>query len=233
MASARYQGWRGYFAKCQVVDAAKFNLDATSGNQWSDSNLRAWLNSDGGESNTGDTAGFYNKAFNEEEKGKIVPTEVQCDYTDAEKWTLGDPYNYRDTEGNFPGYDRTIEYYELYTTTGENTIDNVYAISGEEVFRYFSQGIRMNPEYYDLTKFRDGYFPLTPYALSQGAKYNSSALQWMFNGNADSWTRSEGRVMDEDGKYYGIFWGSYGNMNTGRTVDTTYGVLPMVNVSLG
>ncbi len=217
----------------KVVDAAKFNLDATSGNQWSDSNLRAWLNSDGGESNTGDTAGFYNKAFNEEEKGKIVPTEVQCDYTDAEKWTLGDPYNYRDTEGNFPGYDRTIEYYELYTTTGENTVDNVYAISGEEVFRYFSQGIRMNPEYYDLTKFRDGYFPLTPYALSQGAKYNSSALQWMFNGNADSWTRSEGRVMDEDGKYYGIFWGSYGNMNTGRTVDTTYGVLPIVNVSLG
>ncbi len=216
----------------KVIDAISFNLEPTDGNTWADSNIRAWLNSTGGVSFGGDTVGFYDRAFTDEEKEKIVLTEVRCDYSDYELWTLDDPYNYLDTTGDFPGYDRTIEYYELYTTTGENTYDYVYAISGEEVFAYFSQGVRMNPEFYDLTKFRDGYFEATPYALTQGAKFNSSPLQWMFNGNADSWTRSEGREMDEDGNYYGIFWGSYGNMNTGRTVETNYGVLPMLNVSL-
>lgn len=216
----------------KVIDAIQFNLDPTQGNDWATSNIRAWLNSTGGVSFGGDTVGFYDKAFTDADKEKIVLSEVRCDYSDYEKWTLGDPYDYLDTEGNFPGYNRTIAYYELYSTSGENTFDYVYAISGEEVFHYFSQGEIMNPEFYDLTKFRDGYFRATPYALAQGAKFNSSALQWMFNNNADSWTRSQGREVDEEGKYYGTFWGSYGNMNTGRIVDVQYGVLPMIRVSL-
>ncbi len=216
-----------------VIDAASFNLDPTAGNDWANSNLRSWLNSTGGVSNGGDTVGFYDRAFTEEEKAKINLSQVRCDYTDWEKWTEdGDVYNYQDMTGNFPGYDRTIEMYGLYTTTGENTMDYVYAISGEEVFQYFDTSTVMNPEFYDLINFTNGYFPTTPYAISQGAKFNSSALQWMFNNNADSWTRSEGRQTDEEGNFYGIFWGSYGNMNSGRTVDAVYGTLPMIRVNV-
>ena len=216
-----------------VLDAISFQLDKQAGNDWANSNLRSWLNSRGGVSNGGDTVGFYDRAFTDEEKAKINLSEVRCDYTDWEKWTKdGDDYHYQDMTGNFPGYDRTIEMYGLYTTTGENTMDYVYAISGEEVFEYFATSTIMNPEFYDLVNFTNGYFPTTPYAISQGAKFNSSALQWMFNNNADSWTRSQGRANDEEGNFYGTFWGSYGNMNTGRIVDAVYGILPMIRVNV-
>ncbi len=121
--------------------------DAGLGNDWSTSNLRSWLNSyEGGVDNTGDTTGFYDTAFSDEEKEMIQLSSVSMsssekywafntllkDYTDdAEPSSDGNQYAY--------GF-KNILYWEEWSTDlygYEDTEDYVYALSGEEAFLYF------------------------------------------------------------------------------------------------
>lgn len=225
-----------------IVDAVLFNLEATDGNTWADSNLRSWLNSRGGQSLQGDTRGFYDAAFSEEEKERIALTDVRMDYSGHPLWDASpDGYDYQGTQGTYPAYNRTNEapnFWELYSTTGEDTQDHVFAISGEEGFEYFGQGTLEVAEGWDILNYTNGYFAPTEYAKAQGAKYNTGGNGAEFTGFGDTWTRSPGREADENGWYYGVFWGSTGSMNSGREVSnsqggTAYGTLPLITVSLG
>ena len=243
------------------VNAVFFNVDATAGVDWENSNLRSWLNSRGGESFKGDTVGFYDTAFSDEEKEKILLTHVRMDYSDWPEWDISlNPDEYHDTHGTFPIYNKLKDYaadhdttgmsqedifkantdyaWDLLTTTGTETDDYVYAISGEEVFAYFGECDRSRyegwPEH-QLVNYTNGYFNCTEYALAQGAKINGGS-QPNFYYFADTWTRSPGFVK-EDGTCTGVSFATNGDINAGRDVnvvqdDVTYGTLPMIRVSL-
>lgn len=221
----------------KVVEAIVFNPD-NDANDWKSSNLRSWLNSRGGKSFGGDTEGFYDAAFTDDEKALIKLTDVKMDYSDWPMWdnTLNGDLNYQGTTGTFPAYDRTRtnpNYWVLSTTTGEDTQDYVYAISGEEAFEYFSQGTFV-ADGWDLVNYTNGYFNVTDYAKGQGAKYSNTEG---FGEYGDTWARSPGRGVDTSGNYYGVFWSGTGSMNVGRAVNiiqgtTTYGTMPMVTVDI-
>ena len=70
------QDGRATLVTDKVIDGLSFNLSDTDGNDWAGSNLRSWLNSAGGQNMTGDTTGFYDAAFTEEEKTKVLLTDV-------------------------------------------------------------------------------------------------------------------------------------------------------------
>ncbi len=225
----------------RIVDAVQFNLRASDGNDWKNSNLRSWLNSRGGRNLKGGTTGFYNAAFSEAEKAKINLTRVKMDYSGWPQWDPNlDQYKYQGTHGTYPAYNRTNaspNYWELYTTTGESTDDYVYAISGEEGFEYFGPTTCQVVEGWSLVNYFNGYFTPTEYAKAQGAKFNDGHNGAAFRGNGDTWSRSPGRPVDENGNYYGVFFGATGDFNSGRIVNniqnnTCYGALPMINVSL-
>ncbi len=242
-----------------ALNAVQFNLDANkAGNSWKDSNLRSWMNSRGGSSynkgGAGDTAGFYDTAFSVAEKAKIRLTNVRMDYSAEIKW---DPAKYdtrvngyNGTTGTFPAYDRVLfaqlgsspnnesnpnSPWVLATTSGENTQDYVYAISGEEYFEYFGPAY-LAGDGWNLVNYRNGYMTATAYAIAQGSKNsNTQGMQ----GLADSWTRSPSSRTDltAGGSAYGVFWSGTGSMNVGREVTnaqngTTYGTIPMINVDL-
>jgi hypothetical protein len=242
-----------------ALNAVQFNLDANKdSNAWKDSNLRSWMNSRGGASynkgGTGDTVGFYDAAFNAAEKEKIRLTTVKMDYSADAKWDPG-IYNtrengYNGTTGTFPAYDRVLfgqlggspnnetnpnSPWVLATTTGENTQDYVYAISGEEYFEYFGAAY-LAGDGWNLVNYRNGYITATNYAIAQGSKNsNTQGMQ----GLADSWTRSPSSRIDftSGGSAYGVFWSGTGSMNVGREVTNTqggitYGTIPIINAAL-
>ncbi|MDR1157897.1 MAG: S-layer homology domain-containing protein [Oscillospiraceae bacterium] len=242
-----------------ALNAVQFNLDAgKASNAWKDSNLRAWMNSRGGVSynkgGAGDTVGFYDAAFSAADKEKIKLTTVKMDHSGDIKWdpNLYDTREngYNGTTGTFPAYDRVLfaelggspnnetnpnSPWVLATTTGEDTQDYVYAISGEEYFAYFGPAY-LAGDGWNLVNYRNGYMTATAYAIAQGSK--NSNTQGM-TGLADSWTRSPSSRTDftGGGSAYGVFWSGTGSMNVGREVTnaqngTTYGAIPMINVDL-
>ncbi len=239
---------------CQYsVNAVFFNLEEDGGIDWETSNVRAWLNSTGGVSFQGDTEGFYDAAFSDEDKEKIVLANVKMDFSE---WPLWDPTldrnQYDGATGTYPAYNKVkekmtgLEYpWDLLTTYGTDTEDYVYLLSGEELFLYFGDPdyellATACPEWHKIT-YTNAYFTCTPYAVAQGAKYNGGT-QVEFFYNADSWLRSPG-VIDDDGICYGVFLGTNGDIDTGREVncvqtshddghEITYGVVPLIQVSL-
>lgn len=234
------------------VNAVFYNIEDDGGIDWETSNVRSWLNSTGGISFKGDTEGFYNVAFSNSDKAKILLTEVRMDYSDWPLWDASiDERGYDGAVGTYPAYDKVktsvygMDYpWNLLTTTGNNTQDYVYLISGEEVFEYFGE-----PDYdllasdvpWNVANYTNAYFTFSVYAYVQGAKYNAGHQPAFFY-NVDSWLRSPG-IITEDGNCYGSFLGTNGDIDTGRPVnfvhaskddghDTTYGVIPLIQVSL-
>ena len=210
---------KALLASEKILMPVKFNLSDSDGNDWAYSNLRAWLNSNGGVSASGDTEGFYDAAFNEEEKALIVPTEV--------KMNLG---------GSFDAYNRlkSSDWWELYTTAGTDTVDNVYALSAEEVWEYFGEStvatyaeLGHDPEHYT-----NGMAAATAYAVAMGINVNSGGNGASYIGYADSWTRSNGAVDPTGETQCGVFLGSVGSLNSGRSVTRAYGARPCVTVTL-
>lgn len=128
-----------------------FNTDASEeaglGNDWGNSNLRNWLNSyEGGIDNTGDTTGFYDTAFSDEEKEIIQLSSVSM--SSSEKYWAFNTLLKDYTEGVEPSSDgnkyaygfKNILYWEEWSTDlygYADTEDYVYALSGEEAFLYF------------------------------------------------------------------------------------------------
>lgn len=201
-----------------ILDAVKFNLSDTSGNEWKDSNLRAWLNSTGGQSSVGEKAGFINNAFNAEEKSKLVLNNVDMQSNEQ-----------------FIAYNRllTSDWWHHYSTHGFSTRDYVYVLSGEEVFKYFGKSklatekeLGHSPENYS-----NAYFKASPFAIHNGIHINEGGNGPTFVGFADSWTRSKGAI-NNDNIFYGVFLGSTGSLNSGRPVTRDYGVLPVIKISL-
>ncbi|MDY3765986.1 MAG: DUF6273 domain-containing protein [Lachnospiraceae bacterium] len=207
-----------------IVDGVQFNLSDADGNDWSTSNLRSWMNSNGGQNLQGDTTGFYDAAFTEEEKAKIVLTDVSMN-----------------SDSSFIAYNRLVknassseDYWDYYTTTGTDTQDYVYALSGEEVFEYFGlstvatlEELGHNPLYYT-----DGYTGATGYAVYVGVNTNGGGNGTTYIGYADSWTRSQGAVDETGETSCGVFLGSVGSLNVGRSVTRGYGARPVINVTL-
>jgi hypothetical protein len=198
-----------------VIDGLKFNLELEDGNDWANSNYRNWLNSyEGGVSNSGDTVGFYNTAFSDADKDKILPSKVNMS-----------------SDSQFVAYNRLLSenWWQYYSTnTGNDTIDYVYALSGEEVFEYFGlsriatlEELGHAPELYT-----NGYTGATEYAQSVGVKINTGGNGPSYVGYADSWTRSPGE------ENCGVFLGSVGSLNSGREVTRSYGARPVVTVEL-
>ena len=201
------------FATAQL-DSILFNLDAGDGNDWTKSNLRAWLNSQGGRNAGGDVTGFYNAAFNEAEKARIVSARLDAP---------GSPF------GAYNGPNVTNAP-KSYTTPPMNTQDPVWTLSAEEVFRYFGPSqLRTGPST-DGSIFTNAHLSPTDHARARGVKINVGGNGPATVGYGDFWTRSPGRT--EGNTYFGIFVSSVGNFNARREVNNAYGVQPAVLVNL-
>ncbi len=203
----------------EIVDGVQFNLSDEDGNEWADSNLRAWLNSTGGVDLLGDTVGFYDTAFTDDEKEKIELTDVCMNY-----------------EGTYYAYNRLLDsdWWCEYTTTGTDTEDYVFALSAEEVWEYFGNSpiatleeLGHDPMYYTY-----GMSTATPYAVMAGVAVNGGGNGLSYIGYADSWTRSPGAIDETGETSCGVFLGSVGSLNSGRSVTRGYGARPAINVSL-
>jgi hypothetical protein len=198
------------------LDSVQFNLQAGDGNDWPKSNLRAWLNSVGGRDASGNNTGFYNTAFSAAEKARIVPTRLDR--------PPGPPFS----AYNGPGVTNTPP---GYTTPATNTQDAVWALSGEEVVKYFGPSkLRSGPSV-DSSTFTNANIVPSDYARARGVKINEGGNGPATVGYGDFWTRTPGRT--EGSKYYAIFVSSIGNFNARREVNLAYGALPVVTVSLG
>ncbi|MEU4654830.1 neutral/alkaline non-lysosomal ceramidase N-terminal domain-containing protein [Streptomyces sp. NPDC023723] len=204
-------------ATAEIVDGAEFNPDDNS-NAWNTSNLRAWLNSTGGKNLAGDPTGFYDAAFTAAEKRKILKTAVSMK-----------------SSGSYPAYNKLLssDWWGTWTTTGTSTTDYVWALSGEEAFRYFGPSkIATEAELgFDPANYTNGYFVPTAYAHNAGVKINEGDNGPSFVGFGDVWTRSPGAPADGT-DYYGVFLGSTGSLNVGRPVTRPYGTLPIITVGL-
>lgn len=213
------QDGRATLVTDKVIDGLSFNLSDTDGNDWAGSNLRSWLNSAGGQNMTGDTTGFYDAAFTEEEKTKVLLTDVSMQ-----------------SDSSYIAYNTLLKenWWGDYTTSGTDTQDYVYALSGEEVFEYFGKSTIATQEElgHDPQNYTNGMSGATPYAVRFGVKTNGGGNGKSYIGYADSWTRSPGAV-DESGELScGVFLGSVGSLNVGRSVTRTYGARPVITVDL-
>jgi hypothetical protein len=205
-----------------IIDGMKFNLTASDGSDWSKSNLRSWLNSQGGQNSSGNTSGFYNAAFNETEKAKIVLTKVSMNSNTT--------FRALDKSLNLPS---GSERWKNWKTTGTDTQDNVWALSGEEVFKYF--GTSKVPTQaqlgHDPANDANTYFRPTRYAIAKGAKFNQGGNGYPYIGYGDSWLRTQGPM--DGANYTASFLSSTGSIDIGRSVSALEGVQPVITVSLG
>ena len=204
----------------KIIDIVPFNLNDADGNEWSHSNLRAWLNSKGGSNASGDTEGFYNMAFNEMEKKQILTSKVAMH-----------------SQGKFIAFNRLKkgDNWEYYTTEGDSdTEDKVYALSGEEIFSLFglSKRARFEELGYDPHNYTGAQAKGTAYAVSMGLKVNDGRNGPSSVGYADYWTRSKGAQDPGKTMSCGVFLGSTGSLNVGRSVTRLYGVRPVIRVKL-
>ena len=203
----------------KVIDGVQFNLSDEDGNDWAESNLRSWLNSQGGQELLGDTTGFYDAAFTDEDKEKILLTDVDM-HSDSSYWA----------------YNRMVQenWWGEYTTTGTDTQDYVYALSGEEVFKYFGLSTVATLEElgHDPMYYTGGMCNGTGYALYVGVNANGGGNGKTYIGYVDSWTRSQGAEDPEGKTSCGVFLGSVGSLNVGRSVTRGYGARPVINVTL-
>ena len=202
----------------QIVDGVSFNLNDSDGDDWAESNMRSWLNSTGGQNMLGDTTGFYDAAFNEEEKEKIVLTDVSMN-----------------SDSSYIAYNTLLEsdWWGDYTTHGTDTQDYVWALSGEEAFEYFGLSTIATYEElgHDPANYTNAQCTPTLYAQAEGVKINTGHNGASFIGFGDFWLRSPGAESDGT-TYYGVFLGSTGSCNVGRPVTRTYGARPVVTVNL-
>jgi Family of unknown function (DUF6273) len=202
-----------------IIDGIKFNLNASDSGDWSKSNLRSWLNSKGGQNSSGNTTGFYNAAFNETEKAKIVLTKVSMNSNTT--------FRALDKSVNLPsGSPRRKDW----KTTGTDTQDYVWALSGEEVFKYFGiTKIPIQPN--EPANDANTYFHPSYYAIAKGVKVNQGGNGYLYIGYGDSWLRTPGPT---DGtNYTGAFMSSTGTINIGRSGSALEGAQPVVTVNLG
>ena len=198
------------------LNSIAFNLQAGDGNDWMKSNLRAWLNSEGGRNDSGDTIGFYNAAFTAADKARIVATRLDR--------PVGAPFG----AYNGPGVTNAPKAYETPASTSQ---DHVWVLSGEEAYKYFGPSkLRSGPSN-DGSVFTNAYFVPSNYARAKGVKINVGGNGPATVGYGDSWIRTPGRT--EGSKYFAIFLSSVGNFNARREVNNVYGVQPAVTVSLG
>ena len=86
-----------------LLDSYCYN-ESTENVSWENSDIRKWLNED-----------FYNAAFDEKEKERIIETELNNEYS----------------------LDKTVRYAE-YLNKDSKTKDKVFLLSAEEVAKYFS-----------------------------------------------------------------------------------------------
>lgn len=196
------------------LDGAQFNINAGDGNDYAHSNLRAWLNSLGGVNSSGDTIGFYDRAFNADEKNRIVATSLNRQG--------GEPFG-----GVNPPF---VGSSHLYSTPAIDVEDSVWVLSGEEAIEYFGPSeIWPNPSH-DGSYFTNGTLVPTAYAHAHGVKINEGGNGPANVGFGDSWLRTPGA--NDGSEYYALFLSSLGNLNARRQVNRVYGVLPVITVSL-
>jgi hypothetical protein len=201
-----------------IVDSVPFNLEDSRGNEWSDSNLRHWLNSQGGENSVGQNKGFLSQAFTSSEFKKLIKSKINMN-----------------SDTQFIAYNRllTENWWNRYVTQGNDTNDFVWSLSGEEAFQYFGLStIATQSELgHDPHNYTNGYFLPSTYAISHGVHINEGGNGASFVGFGDVWTRSKG-APTTDNISYGVFLGSTGSLNSGRPVTRQYGALPIIKVTL-
>jgi neutral ceramidase len=208
------QGDKAILLADAQLDSIQFNSQVSDGNDYVRSNLRAWLNSRGGRDFHGDAAGFYNVAFSDAEKAKIIPTRLNQ--------PAGPPFAANTPETVSP---------RTYTTAPMDIQDPVWALSGEEAIRYFGPTKRTEARQGGGSAVTSGTIAPTNYARARGVKINVGGNGPETVGYGDSWLRTAGVV--DSTTSYGIFLSSLGNLNGHRPVTNVYGELPAVTVRLG
>jgi hypothetical protein len=193
-----------------------FNLKATDGNDWTKSNLRSWLNSEGGRNDSGDTVGFYNAAFDDAEKARIVAARL-----DRQVGPAFGAYN-------GPG---AVNAPKTYATPATSTADRVWVLGGEELSKYFGPSKLRAATSPDGQVFIDANFVPSDFARAKGVKINVGGNGPATVGYGDAWMRTPGRT--EGNTYFAMFLSSVGNFNARREVNNVYGVQPAVTVDLG
>ena len=198
------------------LNSIAFNLQAGDGNDWTKSNLRSWLNSEGGRNDSGDTIGFYNAAFNDAEKARIVATRL-----DRQVGPAFGAYN-------GPGVANAPR---TYATPPSNSADHVWVLGGEELYKYFGPSRLRAATSPDGQLFINANFVPSDFARARGVKINVGGNGPASVGFGDSWMRTPGRA--EGNTYFAMFLSSVGNFNARREVNNVYGVQPAVTVNLG
>jgi neutral ceramidase len=198
------------------LDSIQFNLQSADGNDYTHSNLRAWLNSRGGRTATGSATGFYDAAFTPEEKARIVATSLAAQ--------SAAPFR-----GVNPPF--VTDKSHTYRTAAMDVRDPVWVLSGEEAIRYFGPSRLRDESRPADSDFTGASLVPTDYARAKGVKINVGGNGPATVGYGDSWTRTAGATDGKD--FYAVFISSLGNLNARRVVSSVYGVLPAITVDLG
>ena len=210
------QGSRATLVASGQLNSIAFNLKASDGNDWAQSNLRSWLNSEGGRNDSGDTAGFYNTAFTDAEKARIVAGRLDRQ--------VGPPVG----AYNGPGVANAPK---AYATPASSSQDHVWVLGGEELYKYFGPSKARAATSPDGQLFTEAHFVPTDFARAKGVKINVGGNGPVYVGYGDSWMRTPGRT--EGNTYFAMFLSSVGNFNARREVNNVYGVQPAITVDFG
>lgn len=177
----------------KILDAHMF---AEESNNYADSEIRRWLNNE-----------FYNKAFNKEEKSRIVTTNVDN--------------SVRSTYPNGLTEEELKEYWDSGKNkyVCENTSDKVFLLSEQEVTNE-EYGFNADTTFEDLNRQKQA----TEYAISQ------DLLGYSENDNSCWWLRSPYCAESESALNIDLY--GYANFSEDVTTIDEGGVVPALRIKL-
>lgn len=204
------QGTKAVIVSDTVLDNLKFNNSQTDDQIWGTSNLRNWLNSS-----------FYNTAFSAGEKAKIASTNVSMASETFRALATIAPATY--------------EWQDFVTDAQSGTVDNVWALSGTETWKYFGKSKVITPAIAgasDPVKDPENYTN----AVAKGnaysyAKGSTQSTNEILKNNASYWLRSPGITNIAPLRATTI--NSYGYVNVNLALNNaTIGARPAITVNL-
>ena len=209
-----------------VHDSVRFNLTQEAGNAYETSNLRSWLNSEGGENRVGDTAGFLNQAFTAAERARILPTSTTAVQDSSVPFTIISSNPAEFVENWSP----TNSVAPAVPTNVPAVVNNdlVFVLSASETWQLFGSGqMGQQPDMaWTPSMATNAAAPNTDYGWSQGS-YRSLNRPWRA-GHGSWWTRSAGTLPQG-----ATIVATPGTFNAYITVNSTSrSARPAINVSI-
>lgn len=187
-----------------IINNTQFSLTRTNGNDYTTSNIRSWLNSEGGVNTRGNSVGFLDQAFTTAERARILPTFTTAADDGAAMASHGTTH----PDGHF----------RMFTPTQPAIVsgDLVFILSLSETWALFGHR-SSNP----TGQHTNAAASTSIYANSIGAHSGSTRMgHW--------WLRTEGWEAERASNV-----GSGSDLGVNRaSSDRNVGVRPAINVSI-